>query len=240
MTVAPCAPYAYPMSYCVMRVAKIKSRVSLLRCIKHNNRDIIPPNANPEASKSNSLGKRTTAEAMKIYTEKLSNQKVRKNAVHALEFVLTASNDSFSESKDDQELAETWGEYLGMCGTWVAEKFGKDNILKSTIHWDELTPHIHVVLVPMVEGKLNARAMIGGSSNRLRELQDEFFEEVGSKYGLERGLPREQTKARHKEVKEYYKIVDKVVLEQRQRDARRMAEAQAMQAKYRSSNDRGM
>jgi hypothetical protein len=49
----------------------------------------------------------------------------------------------------------------------------------------------------MKDGKLNANFFIGGSRDRMAELQEDFYEKVGKQFDLNRGRPREETKARH-------------------------------------------
>ena len=40
--------------------------------------------------------------------------------------------------------------------------FGAENIVSIVLHTDESTPHVHVVFTPIVEGKLQSKAWIGG------------------------------------------------------------------------------
>ena len=69
--------------------------------------------------------------------------------------------------------------------------------IQYAVHHDEGTPHIHLVVVPLKDGKLNARHFIGGHRDRMKELQDDFYEKVGKKFGLDRGISKEMTKAEH-------------------------------------------
>ena len=71
----------------------------------------------------------------------------------------------------------------------------------------EATPHIHAYLVPLDErGKLNCRALFGGTRKRLSELQDSFAAAVAP-LGIERGI--KGSTAKHTEVKEYYARVNR-------------------------------
>ena len=174
------------MSYCIMRMAKIKSRVSLVRAAQHNTRERQPSNADEGRLGQNVAIGGTVEDVMKKYSALLP-AKVRKNAVHAVELVFTASPD-FSGS---------WDQYLEACGKWTADLFGEKNVLHIARHKDELTPHAHILVTPLKDGKLNANHFIGGSRNRMAELQDDFFLKVGKQQGLDRGQTREETKARH-------------------------------------------
>ena len=64
-------------------------------------------------------------------------------------------------------------------------------VLNAVVHLDETTPHMQVASVPLVERsdgtlKLSAKELCGGPSD-YRRRQDEYFAEVTSKYGLDRG-----------------------------------------------------
>ncbi|MCY7284793.1 MAG: DUF3991 domain-containing protein, partial [Cyanobacteria bacterium CAN_BIN43] len=68
------------------------------------------------------------------------------------------------------------------------------------------TPHIHAYMVPLDEkGKLNCRALLGGSRYRLSELQDDFAQAMAI-LGLERGI--KGSKAKHTEISKYYAAVN--------------------------------
>jgi len=174
------------MAYCIMRMAKIKSKASLTRSIQHNTRERIPPNADETKIGRNWTDGGSMADVIKAYEGRLP-QKVRKNAVHAVEVVMTAS----------PEFSGDWGKYLKACDGWAEGLFGRENILHIAHHLDEATPHTQILAMPMKDGKLNAKFFIGGSRDRMAELQDDFFEKVGLPAGLERGQPRAETKARH-------------------------------------------
>ena len=173
-------------NFCVMRMEKIKSAGSLRRALEHNSRDRQPLNADPEKAKENSPCMGT--EAAMLRYRNLKPDKVRKNAVHAVEVVMTAS----AEFKGD------WNKYLDACDTWATNLFGIENVLHVAHHRDEQTPHTHIVFLPLKDGKLNAKHFIGGSKDRMTELQDDFYEKVGKRFELERGRPKQVTKARHR------------------------------------------
>src|SRR5699024_12262331 len=63
-----------------------------------------------------------------------------------------------------------------------SERYGKQNIAYATVHNDEQTPHMHLGVVPMRDGKLQGKNV----SNRqeLLWLQDKFLEHM-KKQGCE-------------------------------------------------------
>jgi len=174
------------MGFCIMRMAKIKSNRDVVMTLQHNNRERMPGNADPERTKNNQVFGGSTLEAMVRHNERMP-EKIRSNAVLAVELVLTAS----------PEFAGNWTNYLMACDNWARGVFGPDNLLHVAHHFDETTPHSHIIFTPLKDGKLNAKSFIGGSRDRMAELQEDFYQTVGKEFGLERGRPREETRARH-------------------------------------------
>ena len=61
------------------------------------------------------------------------------------------------------------------------------------MHLDESTPHLHFNLIPVTDGRLCAKELFDRTA--LRNLQTDFYEAVGKKYGLKRG--KEGSTAKH-------------------------------------------
>jgi len=176
-----------------MRMAKLKSKRDVVMTLQHNNRERMPQNADPQRSEKNLCHGGTTTECL-VRFDGLMPKKVRENAVQAIELVMTASPD----------FSGNWGEYLRDCLDWGLKTFGIDPTKKDirpaiqyAVHHDEQTPHIHLIVMPLKDGKLNASHFIGGSRDRMAELQDDFYKKVGRKHELERGQPKAETRARH-------------------------------------------
>jgi len=166
--------------------------------LQHNTRERFPENADPNLTKKNQTYGGSTAESLCRFEEILPG-KIRKNAVLAVELVMTASPD-FGSSPAHGNM----GDYLTACDNWALKTFGID-LNKKDIrpaihvahHYDEKTPHTHILIVPMKDGKLNASHFIGGSRQRMAELQEDFYQTVGKRFGLDRGRSRKETRARH-------------------------------------------
>jgi len=174
------------MAFAIMRMAKIKETRGVVMTLDHNNRERMPKNADPEKSAKNQTYGGSTLESMNRYHQLLPG-KVRKNAVLAVELVFTASKD----------FKGKWTDYVNDCMGWAGELFGKKNLLHWAYHKDEETPHLHIMFVPVHDGKLNSKHFIGGHRDRMAELQTDFWEKVGRPHGLERGKPAEETRAKH-------------------------------------------
>ena len=181
-----------------MRMEKLKSRASLVGALKHDYRERVPENADPERTDKN-VYDGSVQSALAKYSEKLP-EKVRKNAVHAVEIVLTASPEWF-EKADHKQIDE----FIQRSQGWCAKLFGYENELAIALHMDEKTPHIHAIYMPLVDGKLNSKAVIGGSRDRMRALQDDFYKKVGKPLGMDRGEKREAV--RHTEVSEFGRVL---------------------------------
>ncbi len=79
------------------------------------------------------------------------------------------------------------------CTRFFAEKYGKEYMLSAVVHVDETTPHLHLNFVPINDGRLSSKSLF--DRHKLAELQTELWEQVGKKYGLQRG--KENSQATH-------------------------------------------
>ncbi|WP_308370368.1 plasmid recombination protein, partial [Serratia marcescens] len=70
-------------------------------------------------------------------------EKRRKDAVLAVEYVMTASPEWWNTASSDQQQG-----FFTRSGEWLADKYGADNIVTATVHRDELTPHLSAFVVP--------------------------------------------------------------------------------------------
>lgn len=204
-------------NFCIMRIKKLHTNANVGGAVAHHLRTRETDNADPEKIKKDwffpeqdfsgngkydqeknadlELRKKAQQRAMARY-KKLLPEKIRKNAVRAVELLATFSPEVMGR-KDFIS-----GNYLNAFKHWVYDKFGKENVFFMAIHKDETTPHISILLTPKDEnGKLNARKFFGGR-DKMRALQDDFYENVGSKFGLERGL--RGSKAKHQSIQKYY------------------------------------
>lgn len=67
---------------------------------------------------------------------------------------------------------------------WVRGFFNVP-VLSAAIHLDESAPHCHVILLPLVNGRMAGSDLVGNKP-RLQAMQTGFFEQVGRRYGLTR------------------------------------------------------
>lgn len=146
---------------------------------------------------------------------KAAGAKPRSNSVLALDTIYTASPDFFQGKTNQQN-----DDFFKNCLQFHQERFG--HIISAVVHYDETTPHLHVISVPLTkDGRLSARDVIGNKA-KMSKTQDAFFEQVGRGYGLERGIHIDgQEKKQHISAQEHElrEIRQKIAREQEKLEA---------------------
>lgn len=103
---------------------------------------------------------------------------------------------------------EAWAKdaYAFMC-----KKYGEKNIAAFVVHLDEANPHVHCTVLPLTEKNRFSfiKTFMGGVDSRdalskyMENLHTEYADEVGLKYGMERGDSIKKTGAVHRTTEEY-------------------------------------
>ncbi len=190
------------MKYAILRTQKLKATGAVWRSLKHAFREQPTPNADPAKAAQNAhLGANSAAEAMQRVRDRLP-EKRRKDAVLAIEYLITASPEAMQELGGQGRDA-----YFNDALKWLRERHGGANVVYAGIHRDETTPHMYAYVVPLDEatGRLNARRWLGGAK-ALSEMQTDFAANVGARHGLERGI--KGSRAKHERVKRHYGLVN--------------------------------
>ena len=163
-----------------------------------------------------------TKEYKKEHEERIKNEREdrkktykqmldRSNNVVADELMFTATNEFFKDMdrNDIKEWADT-------CMEFVYEDLGykKEQVLHATVHLDEKTPHVHCVVVPLIQKydkRTNTERYTISKKQyikdkiHLSELQDKYHKRLTDKgYDLERGIKGSDRK--HIKIKEYKRI----------------------------------
>ena len=192
---------AAPRRFAVLRVAKVKTLGNLRGAAKHMFRERETHNADPDRLGDNEIwigadGAEAVAEAWATRAP----ERIRKNAVHALEYLVTASPEALGAmSRSEQDS------YFAQSLDWLCKRHGEENVLTVVVHRDETTPHLTALVIPLDErGHLNARSFTGGKM-LLSRMQTDFAETVAD-WGIERGIHR--SNARHVSIREYYAQVN--------------------------------
>jgi prefoldin subunit 5 len=229
-----------PMSYAIIRIEKYTAgKVHGIQIHDRREKDKSHTNRDIDFTRSHlnySLDERegTFAQAVKERIAELKMTKaVRKDAIVMCQALVTSDRDFFDGLSDDQQR-----QYFQQAYDFIANKYGKENIISATVHMDEKTPHLHVNFVPIMtpppppekraddadpdrleeiratkdsKPKLCAKDLF--KRDDLKALQDQFHAQVGEPWGLERGTPREEnSEKRHKHLKvsEYKSMMKEV------------------------------
>ena len=127
---------------------------------------------------------------------------IRKDAVKFCTHVLTGSHEKMKEIFADKEKSKEW---IQDNYRFLAKEFGKENIVRFTLHLDEKTPHLHAVTIPLTsDGRLSAKEIIGNKQS-MKNFQTRYAAEM-EKYGLERGI--ENTGIKHENAQQFYSRIN--------------------------------
>lgn len=185
--------------FCIMRTEKRK-RTDLSGIQKENTRTATEYNNRvvPGMDIFNVTLKESNNWLQDINNEiKAAGAKSRSNSVLALDTLYTASSEFFQGKTNEEN-----DKFFQDCLKFHESRFG--HIISAVVHYDETTPHLHVISVPLTkDGRLSARDVIGNKA-KMSKTQDSFFEQVGRNYGLERGIHMDgQEKKQHISAQEH-------------------------------------
>ena len=120
--------------------------------------------------------------------------KVRKDAVLMCSFVVGSDREFFSRLSSGEQQ-----QFFVDCTRFFTERYGEDNIISAVVHMDETTPHLHLNLIPIANGRLCAKTLF--DRKKLQNLQTDFHSVVGKKWNLQRG--KEGSTAKHLDTAAY-------------------------------------
>ena len=189
------------MSYAIMRCKKLATMGSVASSLQHCYRERDTPNADTSRTPDNEHRvAQSTSEAMGKLRELLPAKR-RKDAVLAVEYVLTASPDWWKQASQSQQAA-----FFDQAHKWLADKYGADRVIVATIHRDEISPHLSAFVVPLTQdGRLSAKEFIGSKAKMTRD--QTMFAAAVARLGLERGI--EGSKARHTRIQAFYEALER-------------------------------
>ena len=195
------------MSAHIERTIKPKNAVESMT---HLNRELI--------TFPDGVENRTQAIQHRLDTAGLT-RKIGNNQVRAIRVLLTGTH-------EDMERITNEGRLDGWCNDnlkYLADTFGRENIVSAVLHMDEQTPHIHATLVPIVKGERKRKKKEEQVKKRyrkkptdtarlcadeimtrakLKSYQDTYAQAM-SGYGLQRGI--EGSEAKHITTRQYYR-----------------------------------
>lgn len=211
----------------------------------------LPDNADPNKSgenlelitreRINDKGQKYLLTLQQIIDERLRTVgiKPRKGQNTCLEIIFSGSPERMN-SMPRQELICWANDTVN----WAKDQWGNNNVVYAVLHMEEKTPHIHMIVVPLVNGesrrtkawkkeqenksrlankynidhsKLRLCAGEVYTAKRLYEYHDSYAKVVGKKFGLERGvLALPGSKKSHMSSIEYNRQLESETREKRQ------------------------
>ena len=208
------------MSYAIIRNAKYK-RENLKAVYRHNERKN-KNYSNKDIDKTKSYLNYALKEPEFNYEkefDKIREKYDLKGQIKTVsnivcEYVITSDNDFFKRigEKETKRYFET--AYKFVC---EYKDLGEQYILSAKVHYDERSPHMHLLFLPVVhttDKKGNnidklACSEFWKAKDSYRQLQNAFFEYMESNgFDLKRVLPKEETNREHYTVKEYKNITN--------------------------------
>ena len=162
---------------------------------KENERDENYEASNPQIDSERTRNNyRFTPYFGKTYTEFINGRikelglSPRKDAVVMNSFVV-GSDKQFFDGLSNVERYK----FFSDCYKFFAERYGEENIIAAVVHNDETTPHMHLNLMPVTkDGRLCSKQLF--DKPQLQQLQTDFYEAVGKRWGLQRGKEGSQKK----------------------------------------------
>ena len=161
---------------------------------RENERDENYISDNPQIDRARTKDNYRLISHTETYTEFINyrlkelNLFPRKDAVVMNSFVVGSDKTFFDKMGKMQRY-----NFFSDCTKFFTERYGKENIISAVVHLDETTPHMHLNLMPITpDGRLCSKQLF--DKPQLQQLQTNFYEEVGKKYGLQRGKEGSQRK----------------------------------------------
>lgn len=172
------------MSAAYLAVKKLTGQAVVLIAARHNLREIqaelgANSHINPAKSHLNlrfagpSTAQDVYAQAGHLMTAADLN-KLRKDAVRAIEVVVSLPVGVRIEPEPFFSEALLW-----------VQGFFAVPVLSAVAHLDEGAPHLHVLLLPLLRGRMVGSDLVGNKT-RLKTMQDDFYRAVSSRFGLSR------------------------------------------------------
>lgn len=153
---------------------------------KENERDETYQGENEAIDSSRTRNNYHIVKRNESYTEYIKkrlaqeNKRPRKDAVLICSFVIGSDGTFFDQLSETQQE-----DFFTDATMYFAQTYGTENIISAVVHKDETTPHLHLNLIPLTNGRLCAKNLF--CPKALRELQDNLPKALEAKWHLKRG-----------------------------------------------------
>lgn len=213
------------MGYTSLQFNKAKG-TSDSRMSDHIERKVIPRNADPTRTHLNrelielpdGVKDRNEAISQRIKSAGVK-RKITPDQVRAIRVMLSGTHEDMMKIQESGRIAEWCNDNL----QWLYKNFGRENTVSAVLHMDELTPHIHATVVPIVTGErrkakkeqVEGKRKYRKKTDAVRLCADDVlnrdtmvafhdsYAKLMEKYGLQRGMSGSE--ARHISTAQYYR-----------------------------------
>lgn len=165
----------------VLLMDKLKGQGIILAAARHNLRELPPADhINTRRSPDNVAlrgpgAAREVAGLAQSLLDAAGIKSLRVDAVRALELIVSLPPASgIDEHRFFVDTVE-----------WAERFFDGAPILSAVVHQDEAAPHMHMLILPLVAGRMIGSDLMGGFG-RLQAIQNNFHDTVAKHYGLVR------------------------------------------------------
>jgi len=179
----------------VLRIKKLSGKGIILKAAKHNHREIqaeigiemdgvIDPLRIADnrilLGASSAIG---VANSAQLLMDEAKIKPLRKDAVRALELIVSLPpNSAINHERFFNESLQ-----------WVVDYF-KAPIISAIVHNDEAAPHCHVLILPLIAGRMVGSDLLGHKT-KLVAMQADFHLRVSAGHGLKRQTQRKPLSA---------------------------------------------
>ena len=201
----------------------------------------VPDNADSDKTDDNVDLLNLSMSPQRAVTERLKDAKIkqRNGQASCVECIMSGSPEVMGAMSRDEVIR-----WANDSLTWAQMTYGIKNVVAAYLHLDEKTPHIHLILVPIVEGlsprtirhrermaqlghvvnayknkdnryRLSASEVL--DRNKMYGYHDDYASKVGEQYGLHRGVRAEPgSKRRHTTSEEHNRQLEREAMEMRE------------------------
>ena len=216
-----------PDNKMVLHIRRVKTMTGNIKLLQHNlrEREDLGKYIDIEKSIYNKFEGTDALDFTDKYEEMIADaklkRKIQRNASRTIEFVVSTSHEYKKDWHTNSESKAALDSYFEETKQFFKKRYG-DVVISSAIHFDETTPHMHLLCVPLVDNgkgglKFSSSEFVGGKEE-LRKLHTDFYEQVGTRFGLERG--NEGTRTSHSDLMQYkaWETSQRAIMEQEQAD----------------------
>jgi len=177
----------------VVRIKKLTGKNIVDLAARHNHREIVTergadghidvgrtPLNRVMRGEHTAAGVANTAQAL---LDDAGIKSLRKDSVRALEIIFCLPPKSAIDHESFFRDSLMW-----------ADQYFQAPVISAIIHCDEAAPHCHVLVLPLVRGRMIGSDLMGNRA-KLQAMQSDFHAKVGQRYGLTRQAAQKRLNA---------------------------------------------